>query len=85
MKTVATKIIPAVKITGAILQFPMLSNEHVPDTCCSMSQAQVSQGCEEYVSSSNAAKGKDCMDDIQQLCNEELEFGEFLKDAAEWL
>jgi len=73
-----------VKITGANLQFPMLSNEHVPDICCSVSQAQVLRVCEKYTSSSNG-NSKGCMEDIQHLCNEELEFGEFLKDAAEWL
>lgn len=71
------------KITGANLQFPMLSHEHVPDVCCSMSQ--VFQGGEESVSTSTVHSSKDGSEEVERLCDEELEFGEFLKDAAEWL
>lgn len=83
MGGIATKIIPAVKITGANLQFPTLSNEHVPDICRSMSQ--VLQGCEETLTSMNAKSKGSRAEEIPLPSDEELEFGEFLKDAAEWL
>lgn len=35
--------------------------------------------------SPGAGKKSDCLEDIQRLTDEELEFDEFLLDAAEWL
>lgn len=85
---------PAVKITGATKTSSLLplsdSDDLIPDPCASSKIASTS-------SSSNNAEDKvavaapvspvlsDNVDSVQRLTDEDLEFGDFLMDAAEWL
>mmetsp|Transcript_90 Transcript_90/g.141 ORF Transcript_90/g.141 Transcript_90/m.141 type:complete len:140 (-) Transcript_90:165-584(-) len=83
---VTIKIIPAVKITGANQIQPMSSNEYVPDQCSSRSKIEVEQEQDtEAAPVSPSTRKSECLEDIQRLTDEELEFDEFLMDAAEWL
>jgi len=82
LKLVTTKIIPAVKIAGAY-QKPPMSNKFVPDQCSSMSKLVAEK--EISASVSPTTRKSECLEDIQRFTDEELEFDEFLMDAAEWL
>ena len=72
------------KITGANQIQPMSSNEYVPDQCSSSSKLVAGQNTEAAPVSPSTRKSE-CLEDIQRLTDEELEFDEFLMDAAEWL
>ncbi len=72
------------------------SDSAVPDLCSSSKVIQadvVASSTTSMISkkaSANAnananSKRNECLDDIQRLTDEELEFDEFLMDAAEWL
>lgn len=74
--------LPAVKIAGAY-QKPPMSNNFVPDQCSSMSKLVAEK--EISASVSPTTRKSECLEDIQRLTDEELEFDEFLMDAAEWL
>ena len=81
-KLVTTKIIPAVKIAGAY-QKPPMSKKFVPDHCPSTSKLVADKEISAPVSPNT--RKSECLEDIQRLTDEELEFDEFLMDAAEWL
>lgn len=55
-------------------------DELIPDPVSSFSKVQVSGQ-----KLPNSSKRNECLEDIQRLTDEELEFDEFLMDAAEWL
>ena len=74
------------KITGANQIQPMSSNEYVPDQCSSRSKIEVEQEQDTVAAPvSPSTRKSECLEDIQRLTDEELEFDEFLMDAAEWL
>lgn len=83
---VAIKIFPAVKIAGATHcpSVPVLptSNEFLPDPCSSMS-SNVMNSLDDITPSpvSPVLNGGEATADLP----DELEFDEFLLDAAEWL
>jgi hypothetical protein len=57
-------------------------DELIPDPVSSSSASEVQASGQKLPSSS---KRNECLEDIQRLTDEELEFDEFLMDAAEWL
>ena len=70
------------------------SDSAVPDLCSSskviqadvVSSSTTSMTTKKAGANANANyKRNECLDDIQRLTDEELEFDEFLMDAAEWL
>jgi hypothetical protein len=85
IRVVAFKIIPAVKISGvpheSSVPVPMTSNGYVPDPCSSLSfnlMPLIGGTNPSHVSPVVKAEESNCLPD-------ELEFDEFLLDAAEWL
>ena len=76
------------KITGAHQQLSFVSpssNDFVPDQCSSLSQTAAPVEDVLPTPVSPPTKRNECLEDIQRLTDEELEFDEFLLDAAEWL
>jgi len=80
---------PAVKITGATKTSSLLplsdSDDLIPDPCASSKIASTSSNSAEEQAAPVSPVLSDNADSVQRLTDEDLEFGDFLMDAAEWL
>lgn len=80
---------PAVKITGATKTSSLLplsdSDDLIPDPCASSKIASTSSSSAEEQAAPVSPVLSDNADSVQRLTDEDLEFGDFLMDAAEWL
>lgn len=82
------------KITGATKTSSLLplsdSDDLIPDPCASSKIASTSSSNNVHAEEIAAAAPvspvlSDNVDSVQRLTDEDLEFGDFLMDAAEWL
>jgi len=78
-----------VKITGATKTSSLLplldSDDLIPDPCASSKIASTSSNSAEEQAAPVSPVLSDNADSVQRLTDEDLEFGDFLMDAAEWL
>jgi hypothetical protein len=78
-----------VKITGATKTSSLLplsdSDDLIPDPCASSKIASTSSSSAEEQAAPVSPVLSDNADSVQRLTDEDLEFGDFLMDAAEWL
>lgn len=76
--------VPAPVLSNCALNEKITTAAAVPDACPSSRSAATSDADAVPVSPPSSKKNE-CLEDIQRLTDEELEFDEFLMDAAEWL